>query len=73
MNGGEFEGHEFLPKGVVKDTPDASWLLVDPKERRYQFRWGNGAFLDVMTLSPDGKRLEGENNEGAPIIGIRVK
>jgi len=73
VNGGEFPGHEFLPKGLVKDTPDASWLLVDPKERRYQLVWGDRRFIDVMTLSPDGTRLEGRNNEGAAITGVRVK
>lgn len=73
MNGGEFPGHEFLPKGLVKDTPDASWLLVDPQERRYQLLWLDRKFIDVISLSSDGSRLEGRNNKGAAITGIRVK
>jgi hypothetical protein len=60
----------FFQKRLVKDTPDALWRLVDPKKRRCQLVWSNRQFIDVMTLSPDGKSLEGKNKEGASIVGL---
>jgi len=68
VDGKQVPEAEFLPSGRVAGHPDASWLLVDPKMRRYQFAWGK-EFLDVMTLSPDGTVLSGKNNHNIRIEG----
>lgn len=71
VDGRQVPEAEFLPGGRVAGHPDASWLLVDPKMRRYQFAWGK-EFLDVMTLSPDGAVLSGKNNHNIRIEGRRI-
>lgn len=73
VNGEEVAGNEFMPNGRIKDRPNSSWLLVDAKERRYQFVWAGRAFIDVLTLSPDGKTLQGRNNLGVTVVGRKVK
>jgi hypothetical protein len=71
VNGVEGPGHEFLPDGRISDRSDCSWQLVDPTTRRYRFTWGK-KFVDVMTLSQDGARLSGRNNNGQAIEGRRI-
>lgn len=72
VNGKELPGAEFEPEGKIAGRPDSSWLLVDPRARRYQFMWGR-EFIDVMTLSADGTRLEGKNNKGDTITARRSR
>lgn len=72
VDGVQVPGHEFLPGGLVENVSNASWTLVDPKQKRYQFVWGNGKVIDVMTLSPDGKTLSEKNNRNSAIRGDRI-
>jgi hypothetical protein len=54
------------------------WKYLENKEveRKYQIVWrikGGKIFIDHVTLSRDGSRIEGWNQEGDRIIGHRGK
>jgi hypothetical protein len=61
------EVHEFLPEGKVQGHPDAHWK-ADTKENTFIFSWGNGRYIDKMTLSKDGNSMSGQNN-----VGMRIQ
>ena len=44
----------------------ATWKYMDNKEleRKYEFIWDNGIFIDKVRLSRDGKKLEGKDKNG---------
>jgi hypothetical protein len=49
-----------------------NWELTNAAERKYTLRWDVGAFVDVVTLSSDGKTLTGTNNDKNKVSGERV-
>lgn len=73
VNGEEVPGNEFLPGGEVKSDPTASWRCVDEDQRRYQFVWADRSFIDVLTLSADGRTLRGRNNLGKTVVGRQIE
>lgn len=56
-----------------KRGPWDRWLLVDARARRYGLAWDEGDRVEILTLSEDGLRLEGEDTRGAPVSGTRRK
>ncbi len=49
-------------------------LLPDPAaERKYEFVWDKGLFVDTISLARDGASLKGKNQEGKKIAATRVK
>ncbi|MDH4162326.1 MAG: hypothetical protein OEW15_06495 [Nitrospirota bacterium] len=50
---------------------EGKWELVDQTSRTYRFVYQNGNWIDTLTLSPDGRILDGTNNEGLSIRGTK--
>lgn len=59
-------------KGFLIITVSGKWSCKDPRKRIFSIVWNHG-FTDVMTLSPDGQKLEGINNIGDPVSFVRNK
>ncbi|MFM7075198.1 MAG: serine/threonine-protein kinase [Planctomycetaceae bacterium] len=69
--GTEIAPAEFFPDGrVVGGRVTATWALVDPAKREYRITWSNG-YVDLVTLSADGRTLSGQNTEGSSVEGRR--
>ena len=49
-----------------------NWELTNAAERKYTLRWDVGGFVDVVTLSADGKKLTGNNNNNNKVAGERI-
>lgn len=47
-----------------------TWKVVDSAKGQYQFRWDSG-FIDDLTLSADGKQLDGKNQVGSRVTATR--
>ena len=52
----------------------AKWKFVGNKEveRKYEFIWNEGIFIDNVRLSKDGKKLEGKSKKGERVWAERV-
>ena len=64
------------PDGTMgHDSNDNSgmWDCTDPDEGIVTLRWQRGSWVDTLTLSMDGMRLEGTNNAGMSVSGRRVE
>jgi hypothetical protein len=57
-------------KGFLIVTIGGKWSCTDPRKRIFSIVWNHG-FTDVLTLSADGQRLEGVNNDGEPVSFVR--
>ena len=49
-----------------------TWEVTNAAERKYTFRWDVGGFVDEVTLSKDGRKLNGTNNQKNNVAGERV-
>jgi hypothetical protein len=49
-----------------------NWEVANAKERQYKLRWDVGGFVDEVTLSADGHKLTGTNNDKNSVSGERV-
>ena len=51
------------------------WKIIPGEnvERKYQLTWRNGAIVDLLTLSRDGKKLFGKNSNGEKFSSQRVE
>jgi hypothetical protein len=49
-----------------------NWELKNASERKYILRWDVGGFVDEVTLSADGKKLVGTNNNKNSVSGERA-
>jgi hypothetical protein len=49
-----------------------AWEVTNAPERKYTFRWDVGGFVDEVTLSKDGLKLTGTNNQKNNVAGERV-
>lgn len=56
----------------ITSENSGTWEATNPKERQYTLRWDNGGFVDVLTLSPDGRKLTGTNAQQNKVSGERV-
>lgn len=59
-------------KGFLIISVGGIWTCRNPRKRIFSIAWNHG-FTDVMTLSPDGQKLEGINNVGDPVCFVRNK
>jgi uncharacterized caspase-like protein len=59
-------------KGFLIVTIGGKWSCTDPLKRIFSIVWNHG-FTDVMTLSADGQKLEGVNNDGDPVAFVRSR
>lgn len=59
--------HHVLPGN------NGSWECADPTKRRFIIKWNQGGWINKLTLSGDGKRLDGTNQEGSAVSGRRKK
>jgi len=62
--------HTFGPNGT-SSTAQVSWQCIDPQRRIVRINWSNGRFIDTLTISADGRRVEGQNQQGNRVWGIR--
>lgn len=49
-----------------------AWEVTNATERKFTFRWDVGGFVDEVTLSKDGLKLTGTNNQKNNVAGERV-
>jgi len=59
--------HHILPGN------NGIWECTDPAKRKFIIKWNQGGWINELTLSGDGKRLDGTNQEGSPVSGRRKK
>lgn len=57
-------------KGFLIVTISGKWSCTDIKKRIFSIVWDHG-YTDTVTLSLDGQRLEGVNNNGDPVSFVR--
>jgi hypothetical protein len=48
------------------------WHVIDPSARTYELDWTSG-YIDHLTLSPDGKSLDGTNQNGTHVTAKRAR
>ncbi len=49
-----------------------TWELTNAAEHKFTLRWDVGGFVDEVTLSKDGLKLTGTNNQKNNVAGERV-
>ncbi|WP_432734989.1 hypothetical protein [Maridesulfovibrio sp. FT414] len=49
-----------------------SWRCLDPERRTFEITWGNGRYIDTLTMTQDGNRLDGKNQIGNRVWGTRL-
>ena len=56
------------------DGHQAKWKFLGNKEveRKYEFIWNEGIFIDNVRLSKDGKKLEGKSRKGERVWADRA-
>jgi len=59
--------HHILPGN------SGTWECTNPAKRKFIITWSKGGWINELTLSGDGKRLDGTNQEGSPVSGRRKK
>jgi len=59
-------------KGFLIVSVGGKWSCTDPRKRLFSIVWNHG-FTDMLTLSADGQKLEGVNNNGDPVSFMRNK
>jgi hypothetical protein len=62
--------HAFGPNGT-SSTAQVSWQCIDAQRRIVRINWSNGKYLDTLTISADGKRMEGKNQLGNRVWAVR--
>ncbi|MCW1913300.1 protein kinase [Luteolibacter sp. GHJ8] len=48
------------------------WKREEPGSDSYQFSWNNGRWVDVVTVSADGNKMNGKNQIGNTITAWRI-
>jgi len=70
-----FVGPELLIKAdhsFSNGENSGTWELTNATERKYTLHWDVGGFVDEVTLSKDGMKLAGTNNQKNSVAGERV-
>jgi hypothetical protein len=70
-----FVGPELIIKAdhtFSNGENSGTWEVTDAAARKYTFRWSVGGFVDDVTLSKDGLKLIGTNNQKNNVSGERV-
>ncbi len=61
---------DFKPDGAC--GVNSYWRAADPARRIFIITWNNRKWIDTLTLSPDGNRLEGTNQINNRVWGTRI-
>lgn len=63
---------EFHADGTV--TPNGAWRCIDPDltPRKYEVKWNNGAWIDILYLLKNEKLLKGNNQRGDNVCAKRI-
>ena len=64
---GTMSGPQEMGTGVWKALPTTT------VERKYQLTWKGGEGVDIMILSPDGKKMSGKTLAGDKFSAVRVE
>jgi len=56
-----------------KENNRGKWLCLASKPVRIEITWSKGGWVDTLTLSPDQRRIEGQNQAKTRVWGERVK
>ena len=70
-----FVGPELVIKAdhsFSNSENSGTWEVTNAAERKYTLRWDVGGFVDEVTLSKDGLKLIGTNNQKNNVSGERV-
>jgi hypothetical protein len=70
-----FVGPELMIKAdhtFSNGENSGTWKLADASEQKYTLTWDVGGFVDEVTLSKDGLKLTGTNNQKNNVAGERV-
>ena len=61
--------------GTVSNSENGTgvWYVSDRNRNQVTIRWNEGGWIDELSLSPDGNNLDGRNQNGVHVFGIRVK
>ena len=62
---------EFYAGGRMPGNGN-SWQCVDPSRGVVKIIWSNGKWVDTLTISADGSRLDGQNQIGNRVWGTRI-
>ncbi|WP_320174404.1 hypothetical protein [Maridesulfovibrio sp.] len=62
---------EFYADGRMPGT-DNHWECIDPVQGRIRIVWSNGKWVDDLTISADGSRVDGKNQIGNRVWGTRI-
>jgi hypothetical protein len=70
-----FVGPELIIKAdhtFSNGENSGTWEVINASEFKYRLRWEVGGFVDEVTLSKDGRKLTGTNNQKNNVAGDRV-
>ncbi|NDV27834.1 hypothetical protein [Desulfovibrio sp. JC010] len=62
---------EFYADGRMPGNGN-SWQCVDPARGVVKVIWSNGKWVDTLTISADGSRVDGQNQVGNRVWGTRI-
>lgn len=62
---------EIKPNGVIPGQGH-SWACLDGSRGRYRIVWSDGTWIDTLTLSADGNRLQGTNQINNRVWAERI-
>jgi hypothetical protein len=60
--------------GTLRTDDNANygtWTCVDAVQRKFMLQWKRGGWRDTLILSGDGRRLDGRNQWGIRVWGIK--
>src|SRR5579862_3514638 len=67
---------QYHPEGTVHASNGSSgtWRSIPSasEEQKYEVTWGNGLFVDHITLSPDGEKYRGKNGSNRNLSAERI-
>ncbi len=64
--------HRLGADGLLDGNPKVTWTCQDPDRGTIVVNWEN-VYIDTLTLSPDGQRLDGKNQHGHTVWARKIK
>ncbi|TIH17149.1 hypothetical protein D0S45_08285 [Marinifilum sp. JC120] len=62
---------EFYADGRMPGNGN-SWQCIDPARGKVKIIWSNGKWVDNLTISADGSRVDGQNQIGNRVWGTKI-
>lgn len=62
---------EFYPDGRMPGHGN-HWKCADSNKRTFIISWSNGKWVDTLTMSQNGNRMDGQNQIGNKVWGTRL-